>query len=112
MDKCVCGAKVRKIKTDMELFDGDVILKNVDALYCPECKEELMTTEQLSQAKDKYETLLPGFQAFSTNRKIIKVGNSLAVPLPKEIADFMHFSKGKEMRVTVKNRNRLVMDVA
>ena len=46
--KCVCGAKAEKIKTELELFDGDIVLKDVDAYYCPECEEEILTTDQLS----------------------------------------------------------------
>lgn len=38
-NKCVCGATLRKIKTEMELFGGDVMVKNVDAFWCPNCKE-------------------------------------------------------------------------
>jgi len=50
--KCVCGAKVEKIKTELELFDGSAVLKEVDAYYCPDCEEEVLTTEQLSLARE------------------------------------------------------------
>ena len=40
-DVCVCGTKAEKIKTLLELFDGDVMIKDVDALYCPKCDMEL-----------------------------------------------------------------------
>ena len=112
MDECVCGAKAEKVKTDLELFDGDVILRNVEALYCPECKEELFTSEQAAEAGRRYEQLLPGFEMFSVKKKVSKVGNSLSLPLPKELADFMNIAKGSEMKISVKNRHRLVVDVA
>jgi len=50
--RCICGAKAEKIKTDLELFDGSVVLKEVDAYYCPDCEEEVLTTEQLSLIRD------------------------------------------------------------
>ncbi|MBN2517437.1 MAG: YgiT-type zinc finger protein [Candidatus Altiarchaeota archaeon] len=110
--KCACGAQAREITTDLELFDGDVVIRNVKALYCPECKEELFSSEQAADISKKYEQLLPGFEAFTVKKRVSKVGNSLSLPLPKELADFMNISKGSEMRISVKNRRRLVLDVA
>ena len=52
-NRCVCGAKAKKIKTRLELYDGNIIINNVDALYCPECNGELMTTDQLTGAETK-----------------------------------------------------------
>lgn len=109
--RCVCGAKVEKIKTDMELFDGDIVLKDVDAYYCPKCKEEILTTDQLSSAREKLTGVLPNFEAFSLRKKITQLGNSLSIPISKELADFMHLRKGEEVRIVVKNRNRLIVDV-
>lgn len=110
-ETCACGAQAREITTDLELFDGDVVIRNVKALYCPECKEEVFTSEQAAEAGEKYRRLLPGFEAFSVQKRVSQLGNSLSVPLPKELADFMHISKGSEMRISVKNRHRLVVDV-
>jgi len=64
--RCVCGAKAEKIKTELELFDGSVVLKEVDAYYCPDCEEEILTTEQLSSARDRLKDILPSFEAFSS----------------------------------------------
>ena len=111
-EECVCGAKARKIKTRLELYDGDVIINGVDALYCPECNEELMTTEQVAEAKEKLKDAIPGFEAFSVRKKITKVGNSLTIPLATEIAEYMNLKKGEDVRITLKNKNRLIVDVA
>jgi len=110
-ERCVCGAKAEKIKTTLELFDGNIVVKNVDALYCPKCKEELLTTEQLTSAQKKYREILPDFEAFNLRKKVAQLGNSLTIPLSKEITDFMHLSKGEDVRITIKNRNRLIIDV-
>jgi len=58
--KCICGAKAEKIKTELELFDGSVVLKEVDAYYCPECRERILTTDQLSSAREKMITYVCG----------------------------------------------------
>jgi len=111
-ETCACGARAKEITTDLELFGGDVVLRGVKALYCPDCKEELLTSAQAAEASKRYSELLPGFEAFSVKKRVSKIGNSLSVPLPKELADFMSLAKGSEMRISVKNRHRLVMDVA
>ena len=36
--KCVCGTTLKPIKTEMDLYDGSISVKNVDAYYCPHCK--------------------------------------------------------------------------
>jgi YgiT-type zinc finger domain-containing protein len=111
-ERCVCGARARKIKTRLELYDGDVIINGVDALYCPECNEELMTTDQVARARERLRETLPEFQAFSIRKKIAKVGNSLTIPLAKELIDYVNLKKGQEVRITLKNKNRLIVDVA
>jgi YgiT-type zinc finger domain-containing protein len=114
MDKtsgeCICGAQLRKVKTKLELFGGDIVVNDVDAFYCPQCGEELLTTNQLAAAQDKLHQAFPGFEAYSIRKKIGKVGNSLSVPLSKELTDLMGLKKGGEVRITFKNKHRLVMD--
>lgn len=111
-NKCVCGTTLKKIKTEMELFGGDVMVKNVDAFWCPNCKEELMDSGQISAAKEKVREIAPHFEAFSIRKRIAKVGNSLSVPLSKEIVEFLRLKRGEEVRITIKDRQRLIVDVA
>lgn len=49
--KCVCGEEAKKITTEMKLFGGNVIIRNIEAFYCPKCKEEVMTTEQIKKVR-------------------------------------------------------------
>lgn len=108
---CVCGAKARKIKTRLELYDGDVVIKDVDALYCPECDMELMTSEQVVDAQGRLREIIPGFEAFTVRKKIAQLGNSLTIPLAKEIADYVNAEKGGDVKITVKNKHRLIVDI-
>ncbi len=109
--KCVCGAKAEKIKTELELFDGSIVLKDVDAYYCPKCKEEILTTDQLSLAREKFGEILPNFEAFCLKKKVTQIGNSLSIPISREVAEFVHLRKGEEVKIMVKNRHRLIVDV-
>jgi YgiT-type zinc finger domain-containing protein len=43
---CVCGARLEKISTEMSFFDGKVIVKDIEAHYCPNCKEEVFDSKQ------------------------------------------------------------------
>ena len=108
--KCVCGTTLKPIKTEMDLYDGSISVKNVDAYYCPHCKEEIFTAEQGENIREKLQKINP-IQAFSTRKKIIKVGNTLAIPVSKEMAEFMHLKKGQEAEISVKDKNRLILSL-
>lgn len=102
---------MKKIKTDMELYDGSIVVKDVEAYYCEKCNEEVFTSEQAEKAQNKMKEAYPGFEPFTVEKKIAKLGNSLSIPVSKEIADFVHLKKGKEVKITVKNKDRLIVDV-
>jgi len=51
--KCVCGTEAKKIKTALELFDGTLMIGDVEAYCCPSCKEELFTSEQGGKVQKK-----------------------------------------------------------
>ncbi|MFH1722845.1 MAG: YgiT-type zinc finger protein [Candidatus Altiarchaeota archaeon] len=110
--RCVCGAATEKIKTRLKLFDGDITIEGVDAFYCPKCKEEILSSDQVEAAQKKYEKILPDFDAYSMRKKVTKVGNSLTIPISRELADYMHLTKGEEVQITVKNKKRIIIDVA
>jgi YgiT-type zinc finger domain-containing protein len=110
--KCICGTTMRKVKTKLELFGGDIVINDVDAFFCPGCGEELFSSEQATAAQDRVHETFPGFEAFSIRKKVTKVGNSLTVPLSKELADYLGVKKGDDVRITIKNRHRLIVDVS
>ena len=108
--KCVCGAKMDKIKTEMDFFDGKVIVRDVNAFYCPKCKEELFDSKEGDKIFGEV-SKLNIVQAFKSRKKITKVGNSFAIPVSKEIADYMQMKKGEDVQIKVENQKRLVVDV-
>lgn len=110
--KCLCGANMRKVRTKLELFGGDITINDVEAFLCTKCGEELFTTDQAATAQEKLYKMFPGFDTYSIRKKITKVGNSLTVPLSKELADYMGVKKGDDVRITLKNKHRLIVDVA
>jgi len=107
---CVCGARLEKIKTEIDFFDGKVIVRDVEAFYCPECKEELFNSKQGNELFEKVSKLNLN-ESFESRKKISKVGNSLAIPLSKEIAEYLQVKKGAEIQIKVKNKKRLIVDL-
>ena len=108
--KCVCGTEAKKIKTELELFDGTLLVRDVDAYYCPSCKEELFTSEQGGKIQEKLKGIVP-IESFRVRKRVAKVGNSYMIPISKDVAEFMHLKKDTEVRLVVKDRRRLIIDV-
>ncbi len=44
--------KTKYVETTVDFEYGDTILRNVKALKCPKCKEELFTPEQYSLIRE------------------------------------------------------------
>lgn len=108
--KCVCGGKMDEIKTEMDFFDGRVIVRGVKAYYCPKCKEELFDSKEGDRIFGDVSKLSIA-QPFESRKKIAKVGNSFAIPVSKEIADYLQIQKGGEIKISVQNQKRLVVDL-
>ena len=109
--KCVCGAKLTEIKTDMDFFDGKIIVRDVTAFYCPKCKEELFDSKEGDRIFGNVSKLNIS-RPFESRKKITKVGNSFAIPVSKEIANYMQINKGKDIKIMVQNQKRLIVDLA
>ena len=109
--KCVCGNKLQEIKTEMDFFDGKVIVRDVNAFYCSECKEELFNSKESDKIFEQVSKLHIA-QPFESRKKIAKVGNSYAIPVSKEIAEYMQAKKGGEVLIKVQSQKRLIVDFA
>ncbi len=108
--KCVCGNKLQEIETEMDFFDGNLIMRNVKAFYCSKCKEELFDSKEGDKIFEQVSKLSPQY-AFESRKKIAKVGNSFAIPVSKEIADYMQIKKGEDIIIKVKSPKRLIIEV-
>lgn len=102
---------MEKIKTEMDFFEGRVVLKDVNAFYCPACKEEFFDSKEGDSISEVISKMhVP--EQFESRKKIAKVGNSFAIPISKEIADYMQIKKGEEVNIKVQSRKRLLLSVA
>lgn len=95
--KCpICGKGMLKKGTVKEYMFG-VYLGEFPAEICTECKESFTdsdTTRKIEEIAKK-----KGIWGLSAKTKITKTGNSLAVRIPKRIADYLKLKDGKEAHV-------------
>ena len=94
MSKCPeCGKTLKLEKR--EISPG--VYSNVEV--CPGCEEEWLD-------ENEYEELRALFK-----RKVFRVGGSLAVRLPKEIADAVGINDGDNLRISAKD-HKIIIETA
>lgn len=82
MTKCpVCGKKLKSEKR--EIFQG--IYAQVEV--CLKCNDEWIDESEYSKLQSLF------------RRKVFKVGGSLAVRIPKEIADIINLEEGEDLSI-------------
>lgn len=108
--KCACGNKLKEIKTEIDFFDGKLITRDVKAFYCSECKEELFDSKEGDKIFEQVSKLSLHY-TFESRKKISKVGNSFAIPVSKEIAEYMQIKKGEAVLIKVKGPKRLIVEI-
>src|SRR3989344_2104705 len=105
--KCpVCGKGTLKKGKIKETMFG-IYLGDYPAEICDKCNESFTdekTTRAIEAAAKK-----KGIWGLGRKTKITKTGNSLAVRIPKEIADFLNLSEGKEAYIHT-DKDRLIIE--
>jgi len=84
-----------------------VYLGKYPAEICTKCGESFTdekTTRAIEEAaKEK------GLWGLGKKTKITKAGNSLAIRIPKDIADFLHLEEGKEAYIHPE-KNKIIIE--
>lgn len=83
-----------------------VKLGTFPALVCERCKEtytDALTTEKIGQAAKK-----KGIWGLGMKITIGKSGNSLAVRIPKKLADYLGLESGHEATIHPKGRKLII----
>ncbi|MBU2638227.1 MAG: AbrB/MazE/SpoVT family DNA-binding domain-containing protein [Nanoarchaeota archaeon] len=107
--KCpICNkGNLKKGKTK-EYMCG-VFLGDFPAVVCAKCKESFTdsaTTKKIEKAaKEK------GVWGLSAKTKITMAGNSLAVRIPKKIAEYLHLENSEEVMIYPEN-NKLIVEAS
>ncbi|MBI2140621.1 YgiT-type zinc finger protein [Candidatus Woesearchaeota archaeon] len=83
---------LHKGKVHEEMFG--VLLGEFPAEICSSCQESFTDSE--TTARIELSAREKGIWGLGLKTKITRTGNSLAVRIPKKIADFLEFTEGKE----------------
>lgn len=92
--KCpMCEKGILRKGTTQETMFG-VDLGTYPAMLCSRCGESF--TDAATTKKIEQEAKKKGIWGLGKKTKITKTGNSIAVRIPKEIADYLKLKPGKE----------------
>lgn len=92
--KCpICEKGILKKGVVKEYMLGK-FLGEFPAEICSKCKESFVNSDSMRQIEDAAKK--KGIWGLGAVTKITKTGNSLAVRIPKKIADYLNLKNGKE----------------
>ena len=104
--KCVmCEGKVEEKLVDYSEFG--VSFGKFNGMVCLKCGEIFFDSGVADEIQNKSKKL--GFFGLSSKKtKVAKFGNSLAIRIPKEIAEFVNLKKEEEVRIIPKNKREIL----
>lgn len=105
LSKCPrCLTEYVEVTVDFEY--GDVILRNVKALRCPVCEEELFTPEQYGVIRERIRSVA---RPLRLRRKISTAGKKPIVYLPEDVVKAINAKVGDEIDVYVEG-NKIIIE--
>ncbi len=82
-----------------------MILRNVKALRCPDCKEELFTLEQYEAIRNRLRNVI---QPLKLKRKISTAGKKPIVYLPDDVVKAINAKVGDEIDIYVEGKKIII----
>ena len=102
--RCVmCGGNA--ISKNVEYKEFGVVLGNFKANVCKKCGETYFDEETAEKIQQKSKQM--GLFGLSKKAIVAEVGNSIAIRIPKEIAEFLDLKKGKEVTIFPESKRGL-----
>jgi YgiT-type zinc finger domain-containing protein len=92
-------------ETTVDFEYGDIILRNVKALKCPSCKEELFTPEQYGQIRERIKSIA---QPLKLKRKVSTAGKKPIVYLPEDVINAVDVKVGDEIEIYVEGKKIVI----
>jgi hypothetical protein len=104
MSTCLkCNKPCEEVTVDYE-YQG-VILRNVKALRCPDCKEELFTLEQYDAIRNRLRSVL---QPLKLRRKISTAGKKPIIYLPEDVVKAINAKVGDAIDIYVEGKKIII----
>lgn len=106
--KCVTceGKTIQKI---VEYKEYGVSLGKFKAYVCGKCGETYFDEKIAEKIQQKSKDL--GLFGLAKKAKVAKIGNSIAIRIPKEIAEFLKIKKGGEVTIFPEGRHGLHINI-
>ncbi len=106
--KCIlCNGELKK--KEVEYKELGVSLGEFLALVCNKCNEIFFDEDIIDKIQKKSKEL--GLFGIAKKTKVAVVGNSLAIRIPKEIAEFTGLKKEKQVRLIPKNNKEILIEI-
>ncbi len=104
---CVNCERETEMRERLEDLDEDTGLF-VRAQVCPKCGERYTDAHEFARAEKEFKAK----NALVHRKKIVQLGNSLGLWLPKEITEAARVGKNKAVNIYVDNRRRIIVEAA
>lgn len=98
-----CNKQCEEVIIDYE-YKG-IILRNVKALRCPDCKEELFTLEQYEAIRNRLRNVV---QPLKLKRKISTAGKKPIIYLPDDVVQAIDAKVGDEIDIYVEGKKIII----
>ena len=89
-----CNKECEEVTIDYE-YQG-VLIRNVKALRCPNCKEEVFTLEQYDTIRERLRNII---QPLKLKRKISTAGKKPIIYLPEDVVKAIDAKIGDEIAI-------------
>lgn len=106
--KCVfCNSVTEDKMVDYKELGVD--LGKYKAMACTKCGEVFFDSE--TAAKIQAKSREAGLFGLAKKTKVAEIGNSVAIRIPKRLAEFVGLKKGKEALIMPQGKNKLSIEV-
>ena len=104
----MCGKGTLKPQV-VEYAESGVALGSFKASVCDSCGEQFFDAEIAKAIQKKSKQA--GLFGLARKAKVAQVGNSLAIRIHKEIAEFLHLKKEGEVKLLPKSPSELIIEI-
>ena len=106
--KCVfCSSETKEQVVPYKEFG--ILLGKFRANVCVKCGETFFDSKTAAIIQTKSKEL--GLFGLAKKVKVAEIGNSFAIRIPKNLAKFMGLKKGREVLITPKEKNQLMIEL-
>ena len=106
--KCILCSRTLKEKL-VEYREFGISFGKFKALVCENCNSNFFGSGVAEKVQQKSKKL--GLFGLAKKTKVARVGNSLAIRIPKKIANFTKLKKEEIVKIVPKNRNELTIEI-